>query len=415
MIACAALFLGITGCTKEQEAALAGKKTTMNLNLSFSNGTTGTRSDDPDNAIASEVAVNTIDVFIFDKTTKTLVNNTRLTSADFEPATGANAYKNKATAKIETTIGEKLVAVGINLPADFPNATSVATFKQAWTTTLANLTSASDGFVMFSQDFAAADLVPATDQNYDTKNTINTSVERVVAKVAVQDGGIILDQTSGKLSDIQFAIRNSNKKLFPVQVVENTVVKDPNWDSYTPSDFADFTDYADINLKSEPDHKAWNVRYTTENTSKEPNEKNSTYACVKVTLVPKFFSDAAGVLSEYTGGAVDFWVVKTTDGDVRYFQAEADANTFATATQGSTISGKYENGVCYYSAYLNPAEGYNTIRNNFYHISVTSIIPPGRNTPDPKDPDKELAKPTDITIEVDIVPWKWKTSEQSLS
>jgi hypothetical protein len=388
--------MGFTSCNKGQGDEETGAKTTLNLKLSY--GPASRASDTY--AKSEEGTVKTIDVYIFDEASKTLVNSARLNASDFEP--DGEAYKNKSEKRIETTVGKKLVAVGINLPNDFPNVTSTATLRQAWKTSVEDLTDATNGFVMFSTELVAVTLVPRIDGNLDV-NKVEVSVDRAVAKVTVCDGGVNLDHTVGTFSKLEFAIGNSNTKLFPVQQVDGGVVKDPNWDTYNAGDFISYTDYVAIN---QGDYQStWSVRYTPENTSDKPVERNSTYAIIKVIFVPKTFCDAAGIATVHNGQAVDFWTVKTTNGDLYYFDTEATAQAFALTSTGAVKSEKYVGGACYYSAYLNPAKGYNTFRNEFYQVSIKSIVPPGRPTPEPKDPEKPLTEPTDIDIDVDIKSW----------
>jgi hypothetical protein len=387
--------MGFTSCNKGQGDEETGAKTTLNLKLSYG---PASRADETYTK-SEEGTVKTIDVYIFDEASKTLVNSARLEASDFKFV--EDAYTNNK--QIETTVGKKLVAVGINLPNNFPNVTSTATLRQAWKTTVENLTDASNGFVMFSTELVEVTLVSKEDDHFATANKVAVSVDRAVAKVTVCDGGVNLDHTVGTFSDLEFAIGNSNTKLFPVQQVDGGVVKDPNWDTYDAGDFVLFDDYAAINQGNY--QSTWHVRYTPENTSKNPVERNSTYAIIKVIFVPKTFCDETGLATVHNGQVVDFWTVKTTDGDLYYFDTEATAQAFEENSPGSVKSLKYVGGACYYSAYLNPADGYNTFRNKFYQVRIKSIVPPGRPTPEPKDPEKPLTEPTDIDIDVDIKPW----------
>jgi hypothetical protein len=409
MIACVLLAAGFTSCNKQQGEGESEATTTLNLKLSYGHGSRAT----DDNATSAEGTVKTIDVYIFDATSKTLVNSAHLTDSDFKSE--GDAYKNKDTKTIETSVGAKLVAVGINLPDDFPNVTSVATLRQAWGTTLENLTSAEKGFVMFSEELVEVTLVPESNGNFATANTVETSVDRAVAKVTVCDGGVNLNHTVGTFSNITFAIGNSNTKLFPVQQVDEGVIKDPNWNTYDAQDFVLFDDYVTINSGGENYQTTWNVKYTPENTSSLPLEKNSTYAIIKATFVPKTFCNENGIATAYDGQAVDFWTVKTTNGDLYYFNVEDNATTFAENTLDAIKSLKFEGGACYYSAYLNPTGGYNTIRNKFYQVNIKSIVPPGRPTPEPKDPENPLSEPTDIDIDVTINAWGYIKNDYDLN
>ncbi|MDR0766792.1 MAG: fimbria major subunit, partial [Odoribacteraceae bacterium] len=197
-------------------------------------------------------------------------------------------------------------------------------------------------------------------------------------------------------------IRQSNKKLFPLQLEESGVIKDPNWDTYVESDFENIPVYEPLNTGTT--YTDWKVKYAAENTSENPNRENSTYASIQVQFVPTFFCDAKGDPTIASNNlSTDFWVVKDKDGNIYYFDDNSNAIAFSTSI-GSTVSAKYTGGVCYYSAYLNPDNGYNTIRNSFYILNIKSLVPPGRPTaePDPSDP---LSEPTDMKFDANIAPW----------
>jgi hypothetical protein len=396
-VACALLIAGITGCDKKREKGAAAETTTLTLTLAHGQ----TRAADP-NAEAGELAVRTIDVYIFDGESLALINRTRLNAADFESAGEVNTFKNKV--KIETTTGKRRVAAGVNLPDGFPDPTSIASLRGAWTTTIDQLAGAETGFVMFSDELVDATLVAESDPDHATANAVSVNVTRVVAKVAVVDAGVNLNHSIGAFSNLQFAIRNSNTKLFPLRLVENGVVKDPNWDTYDAADFEHPADYIPVNAKN-ADPAAWGVKYAPENTSKVPVEKNSTYAVIRAVFVPAVFHDKDGMPTPNEGMRKSFWTVKTADGELYYFDMEMAADGFVTNHPESVKSARYANGECYYSAYLGPSNGYSTLRNTFYRVNVKSLIPPGRPTPEPADPDQPLSGVTDIDIEVVIIPW----------
>ena len=384
--ACAALVIGLASCDKEPIAEVSGETTTLSLNLSFAQGNTRATADA--NATADETTVKTIDVYIFDASTNALANHKRLSVADFEA--NGDEYTNKV--QIETTEGSKSIAVGVNLPDNF-SVTSLGSLKQVWETTIGDLTSAAKGFVMFSKEPVTANLVAKTDADFSTRNTIASVIERVVAKVGVKkDANLKLDLGSGRFINPKFTVRQSNKKLFPLQLKERNVVKDPNWDAYSSSDFENDDVYVALNdgTSTAPN---WRVKYAGENTSKNPVEANSTYASIEVTFVPKYFHDT---------GTPE--LNKDANGNVFYFKTETLANSFALSNGGSVV-GPYTKGACYYSAYLNPDDNYSTIRNKFYMLNIKSLLPPGQPSPAPSTPDAPLASPTDISFDVEIAAW----------
>jgi hypothetical protein len=415
LMACTVLLAGLTSCNKEEQTAGSGEKTTMKLNLSFVQG--ATRAEDA-NASAEESAVKTVDVYIFDATSKVLVNTKRLESSEFEESqTEPNKYTNKVS--IETTTGAKLVVVGVNVPSDFPTVTSLASLKQAWTTTLANLTNTTNGFVMFSQKEESITLIA---EPTGTENTVSTTVERVVAKVTVKkDASFNLVNSEGTFSNLQYTIRQSNKKLFPLQLVLSTtpkVVEDPNYSgAAVATDFENIATFVDVNTGADYE-TTWSNKYAVENTSTDPTEANSTYAFIKATFVPTKVCKNATTeeMEDNPNGATPttFYVVKAPGGRTFYCSDAGVASGLVSKFGVPTVSHEYTNGLCYFSAYLNKDNDYSTIRNEFYLLNIKNMVPPGSSENDPTKPDTELEAPTDIDIDVTIAPWVPKTSDYEL-
>ncbi|MDR1415158.1 MAG: hypothetical protein LBI96_05040, partial [Odoribacteraceae bacterium] len=241
IIALFATIMALTSCDKQDNyTPAAGEETNMKLNISFPEQATRATTDA--NATADELKVTTIDVFIFDEATKKLENRVRLAEADIDKDPDSDTYNSKTSVTIRATIGKKLVAAGINLPSSFPSITTTGQLTQAWAAGLSDLKS-SNGLVMFSGKMEAPELVAQTSPDYAAKNTIAIQVKRAVAKVAVQDGGFDRDLTVGSISAPAFAMRNANRQTFPMQVIENGIVKDPNWldTSYPSTDFENFS------------------------------------------------------------------------------------------------------------------------------------------------------------------------------
>ncbi len=422
----AAASLIFASCSKENsdQSAIAGNKPTyVQVNVSYPQTSVSRAINDP-TATAAEVRLNTVDVFIFDAASNVLVKRQQLSSSDFNPiapGTGKNDLYSAIT-KVATTTGAKKIYVGLNLPASFPNVTSVGELKARWATTVSDLATAS-GIAMFSSAEISKTLVETTDASYNVNNVFTVQVERMVAKVAVEDGGIATTVAGGVVSDIQFAIHTSNKALFPLKNVAGGVVKDPNWalGSYVPTDFENLGDYTPINTAGTSGVNGatanlLTAKYAPENTSQSHLQKETTYASIRTKFVPDQFSDAGGVSKGSNVGqpAKTFWIVTDIDGIRKFFDVQADAQTYAT-NNGGTVSAPYTNGYCYYQAYLNPQNGYNTIRNDFYHVVITKINGPGKPDPDPKDPELPVETPTDITVSVEIIAWTYVTDNYELN
>jgi hypothetical protein len=413
IIACATVVLGLASCERQDSNAFTtGEETSMKLHVLFPDQATRAAVDP--NATEDEITVSTIDVFVFNANDGKLENRVKLDAQDFDKDPSDDAYNSKASVEIRATVGPKLFAVGINLPNNFPTISSSGQLQQAWAAGLNDLVNA-NGIVMFSTQLETGTLVAKNDPDYATKNTIKTSVERTVAKVTVQEAGFPTVTTDGTISDVKFAIRNSNKQLFPVQVVVNNIVKDPNWltSSYVSTDYEDFSDYEAINDQSNTDKLSWNAKYVPENTSEKAFEKMSTYASIRVKFTPSVYSDANGDPTAHTSGSDDFWVV-SVNGLVYYFDTKSFAEDFALA-KGASVSEKYENGLCYYNAFVNVKNACNTIRNAFYNLKITQIIPPGSATPDVKNPDDKVVEPTNINVTIDIEEWNYLEDEYALS
>ncbi len=422
-----AASLILAGCKKENpnQPAFAepGKPTYVQVNVAYPQ-TSVTRAVNDPTATPTEVKLNTVDVFIFDAASNVLVKRQKLTSADFgsvAPGSGSNDLY-ASTTKVGTTTGSKKIYVGLNLPASFPNVSSVGDLKTAWATSASELATAS-GIAMFSVAETSKTLVETTDPAYVSNNVFTVQVERMVAKVAVEDGGIVSAVAGGVVSDVEFAIHTSNKLLFPLKNVSGGVVKDPNWasGSYLASAFENFSDYAPINAvgTSGTNGATANLltaKYATENTSQDRLQKETTYASIRAKFVPNQFLDANGVSKGNNVGqsAKTFWIVNNADGSRKFFDDSSEAATYAT-NNGGTVSDPYTNGYCYYQAYLNPKNGYNTIRNDFYHVVITKISGPGKPDPDPKDPELPVETPTDIVVSVEVIAWTYVADNYELN
>ncbi len=423
----AATSLISVSCSKDNSdqpsIADKGKPTYVQVNVSYPQ-TSGTRAVNDPTATAPEVKLNTVDVFIFDAASNVLVKRQKLYAGDFNavsPGSGSNDIYSAIT-KVATTTGAKKIYVGLNLPASFPNVSSIGEMKARWTTALNELVTA-NGIAMFSAAEIGKTLVETTDSSYPDNNVFTVQVERMVAKVAVEDGGIVSAVAGGAISDVEFAIHTSNKALFPVKNVAGGIVKDPNWalGSYAAADFENLSDYTPINIAGTSGvngatAKLLTAKYAPENTSEAHLQKETTYASIRAKFVPNQFSDAGGNSKGSNVGqsATTFWIVTDSEGVRKFFNFYTEAQTYATS-KGVTVSAPYTGGYCYYQAYLNPRNGYNTVRNDFYHVLISKINGPGRPDPDPKDPELPVETPTDITVSVEIIAWTYVADSYELN
>lgn len=416
--AAAVLTLGFVSCSKDDTGGTpapgAGDPTSFTIAI----GQPTTYAADDDNASTNELNFSTVDVFIYDAASFVQVNHHYLTLADFG-APSNNVYT--STKKLSTTTGAKLVYVGVNLPTAIADkikaAQSTAGLSAVHDITTQQLTQAG-GFAMFSASAANPSFV--ADEN-DPANKVTVSVARLVAKVTVENKLTMpYGVAGGNIAGLEFTLGNLNTKMFPFQQNNTGVIVDPNWTDATtapqlPTYIGDFADPApmtgyitvDQYVASTPG-KNLKAKYAAENSSERHLKGETTYISIKGVFTPGNFDDT-GVPS----GPVSFWTVKTTGG-TKYFEQEANADTYHAANPGSIRSEEYVDGVCYYTMYLNPSNGFNTLRNDFYRTSIKDILGLGNPTPGPKDPENPVDEQTNILIEVDILPWNVVSDEYEL-
>ncbi|MCD7969664.1 MAG: Mfa1 family fimbria major subunit [Alistipes sp.] len=374
-----------------------------------------TRADQQDLATAEESVFVTADVFIYSD--NTLSKHVRLDSNDFT-LQGDHVYTTDDP--IVTTTGTKEIYVGLNMPQALGEAVA-ATRNKSGLYLLSNIdnypvwsSDATVGFTMFSIEPAIEELKA----NYDNK--VTAKVGRLVAKVTVlTNPALSLSLDEGELSDLKFALRNMNKLYWPYQKTEGGIVYDPNhfvneWNSShfehhdNPSDYivVDEYDYSVVPEK---------VKYPLENTSDQTLTRETTYASVRAEFIPKYFAEDDGSLvANQNTSAVDFWIVKLDEtGESYFFDDYTKAETFAK--DRGEISDIYENGYCYYNLFINPDNDFQTLRNTFYQLRITSITGVGNPNPEDKgDTDKPVTRPANLELEVDIQPWSVQLDDYDL-
>lgn len=407
ILALMALAVCLTSCNKD-DADYRDKKEGLSASISIKIPRITTYADD-DNATSDEVKFKDVHVFIYDGAT--LETYETLDFDDFDLISGQDlAYESNS--RIITSSGKKDVYVGLNLPAAVINVIKNSGIKAglatAATISTADLTG-SDGFAMFSTVGVEGNFVEDESQDdWEDLNQVSVTVARMVAKVTVQDGTSTKEVEGGKVSDLQFAMRNINKLIYPLQQIEGGVVKDPNWadGSYHEDDFTQESAYVNVN-PSTAGIDALNNKYVPENTSEKHYAIESTYASLRVKFEPKLFVDEDGVekISTWTSGT--FWTVTFNDGTLNYFDDEDEAEAYAlrNAAKGAGVK-EYADGYCYYNLFINPDKGYNTLRNNYYKMTINSIKGLGNANPEDGG-NTEIPVPTEASIDVsiDIQPW----------
>ncbi len=410
----------LTGCVKDvggdgKPLVAQGEGTGMTLQMVFPRATE-TRATGDGNAINDEAAIRTVDVFIYTQDGAYLSRKT-LGPGDFTQITpsGGNYDAYQTITPITTTTGTKNIYVGVNLPtaaaSSLENQTlpHAASLVQTISRTAINLTA---GLPMFSTEPATSTLVKAAAQN-----TITANVQRIVAKVTLEESRTI-DNTSGVPgtlgTPLQFAINNQNTKFF-LQQGAPTEYRDPNWltTSYVAGDFAAATssDYVDgaITPKAITDYEAL---YALENTSQDHTEKTLTRVTVRATFIP------AQIVTDYTQGQgteptphanpastpATFWTVTPSPviGTV-YFDNSAAATAYAT-DKGATAK-MYTGGMCYWNIFLNLGSVGDVVRNDYYKCTITRIVAPGNPDDSLDNPDSPPDMQTSMTVDVNILYW----------
>lgn len=443
MMMAAALVLGFSSCSNDDEIDGGGNEvgkgqpTTMSVSIKTPS-VPGTYADDV-NATDDEIDMQTVAVLIYEKNAMNayiLEQVEALVRADFAAAlTSPDTYT--STKQINTTIGDKKIFVGMNLPAGLtlPTVgTNLATLENlVHTMTAKNDLSAANNFVMFSGEAQNVTLVAETTPGTTpTANTLTLPVKRMVAKVTVQDdiardhNGDIVSQ-GGWLTNLESALGNSNKTIYPLQKRVGAApfhIEDANWNgaSWNANDYFGIatTDYQalDANNATIDGVGATPIlqpMYAPENTADNfrTDGNNLTYISVRAKYVPAFFCDANGAskgANTNATPAVSFWVVTENNGDIKYFDVEADADTYQAATAGSVKSLEYVGGFCYFRAYMNKnatsdlagaqVAKYDFLRNNYYKAVIKSIKAPGA----PVD-SGDVKEPTTLIVNVEVEPW----------
>jgi hypothetical protein len=246
-----------------------------------------------------------------------------------------------------------------------------------------------------------------------------------VAKVTVEKSSLITQTgVPGTLDNLQFAINNFNEKLFLMQGAAPTY-KDPNWSvgSYSTADFSQAitSDYVAVNNAGTATAD-YNARYASENTSDGKTKGEITRATIRATFIPATVrkyknnvdnsegyvdDDAHGVAAPQTFYAV---TPSLSIGTI-YFFDQAIANAYASDNALSSNDVQtYTNGYCYYDLFLNKNNGakglqWDVVRNEYFKCTITSIVAPGRPTPEITDPGTPPDGQTNLTVDIDVLFW----------
>ncbi len=422
LVAAAALLTGLASCNDDNSPAAItglvddGDPTT--LTVAFSQPRTYATA--LSTATDYEAQLSWVDVFIYN-TSGALVKSERLSSSDFDydninSSTTSDIWKGKAS--IVTTTGPKVVYAGVNLPDNIVSNIKASGVSVVNNITLSDLNNGTDGLAMFSVLPEAVTLVEDANQN-----EVDIEVSRLVAKVAVKTAdGLNLNVTGGTLSDLNFAMRNSNTQIYALPQWSGNNLIDPNWSwtTFNSSWFEDLDTYDPVNANTITDVRLLTAKYVPENTSENYLEKETTYAAIRANFVPSTIktSGGNGTFNDETntaGVGTTFYTVAAGSGNIAYFLDQNVAEEYATAN-GLTATDvmTYTNGVCYYNLFLNPTKKFDVDRNTYYVATITEIVGLGSHNDEENDPEEPVSLTTTLKFNIEIIDWELQEDDYVL-
>jgi hypothetical protein len=470
LAACAMTLSGLAGCTttvdgdEEGGKVAEGEKTTMSISIPV----VTTYADD-DNAKSSEVAISTVDVYVYGTSLET---HKSFVKEDFTLVVTGTGVPNRWDLKdtIEVLSGTKKIYVGINLPAAAKTVIQTGGGLQglyALNPVLKDTISRANQFAMFSVNTTANTEFPivagVTDPRGTNQNVFSINVERWASKVTATKSSTLVDGVNNKASGVtfhpeianglKFCLGNINTELYPLQRIVGGYVEDPNHtipasappflspflgkfvDDFVSSDYlnATPTGYVDVDAHTvlAPDR---NTKYAVENTSAAYYQGVLTYVSVRALFYPDniaTYDSTTNTLTPTPNSAVvnDLYVYTTAGGEYLYFTTQAEANKWiqdsngAAQNEGYGTVGNYKNGYCFYLIYLDPQDvasatkkfgDYAVGRNLFYATNITKFNALGYPTPEEPNPNSPLSTKTLLTVNVEITNWSLVPSDHEL-
>lgn len=422
----AALTAGFSSCGNDDDPAggstpdgNSGEKTYISLSLT-SPRTYGT----PQPGTTAESDIQTVDVFIYD------AGGFLKDQAQFTTFTDpANSGTWTSPSIMATTTGAKQVFAVINLPASIPASTftTVSSLTGAAQALTVAQVSTANNFIMSSDvqaaTFASWDGVTGT---IPASNVIPLNVKRLASKFTLEEKAALTltGIDGGTISNIGFAVGQINASSYIAQKIVSGVVQDPNYTApaivgtgltaIPPAG----TDYIALNTVGTAINSLA-AKYALENTNDNTIAGNLTYISVRAGFIPdKVWNGVSGgTWTENTNsaGLSTFYCIKTATGNI-YFNTSTEANDYCTDYAVPTTNiVTYTNGICYYTVYVNKANNYDVLRNDFYQAKIDKILGLGDSAPGPVNPLIPVATITNIQVEITVVPWNLETEDFDLT
>lgn len=277
--------------------------------------------------------------------------------------------------------------------------------------------------------------------NPDATNEVTVNIERAAAKVTVESKADFTDDPHGGTiidNSMYFALGNTVDKFYLLQQDDWSIPTDV---AYLDDPIVDWNKSIDVEESATTDIEDLPAIYCMENVLADYEQGKTTYIKFKTTFVPgkilTFEENETGNGLKVIGdtdfsseSGVDFYVVlgatnsslnssyiKATDIEgktgVSIGAADEDGKCVVTGIEGIThISKKYADGLCYFGPIwinLNEAGNESPIyRNDWYHLTVSSINLPGSPTEpviEEDDEDDPLTPPVDVTVKLTVMKW----------
>lgn len=409
---------------------------TFTINVPTGIQAKSTKATDP--GTSTETTVKTLNIFIYDVASPHTPNMASFSTADNTLQPTTNGWK--TSTPIRTLQADKYIFAGVNLTQAIINeitSKGLGAFNyREFAQSVADLTSSTNGFVMFNDTYPAitSGNSLATSPEEAATKPIAISVSRVIAKATVSKAQNFVVYGGGTIQNLVYGWRNINKSFYFIQQIENGIIKDYNWDSYSTNNFVRGNDTVPVNEYSiTPTKFTYALENTFNYTPQVTPVDASTFLSIRGQFRPdKIIRIKSGVTNIQDSSAFEtinnpnsygtFYVVRLDNAISNYFINASDAQQYANlcltgATGMPVLSGSYilqdntyTNGLCYFHVLVNSkATGqytpYGIYRNQYYRLTLNSIQAPG-NPNDNFDKGEVIQPNTWVNVDITIDDWE---------